>query len=57
MLKAKALNAPKKKILLIEDMDDLNDNFVVDFDEETIDDLKKLGRKIELISKFKNEAC
>lgn len=35
-------------------MPDLNDNFVVDFDEETLSYFKKIGKRIELISKFKH---
>ena len=50
---AKTLNT-EKKFQLIEDMPGLSDNFVVDFDEETLAYFKKIGKRIELISKFKN---
>ena len=50
--KAKVINS-SKRFCLIEDMENLDDNFAVDFDKETLAHFKKLGKRIELISKFK----
>ena len=54
-MKAKAINT-EKMFVLVEDMNNLNDDFVVDFDEATLAHFKSIGKRIELISKFKMQA-